>query len=104
MEEEKKKKIEEEEKKQHELEQKKTIKYTCFLNCWHGFFGKKLFEDKAECPFRYHKLCRKYLNNGIAVGGCKFGKNCIFGLHLTICDKSIKTRTCPNTKPGIKCK
>ena len=28
----------------------------------------------------------------------------IFGLHLTMCDQSMMTRTCPNARPGTRCK
>ena len=46
---------------------------------------------------------QRFLDNGIGEGGCKYGKNCKFGIHLKMCDKSLKTRTCPNAKKGTRC-
>ena len=69
----------------------------------HGFSGRKPVDDIASCPYDHPKPCRRFLENGLGEGGCKYGRNCKFGLHLTMCQESLKTRICPNAKPGVRC-
>ena len=86
-------------------EEKSKIRCSHYLKgkCRHGFSGRKPVDDIASCPYDHPKACRRFLENGLGEGGCKYGRNCKFGLHLTMCQESLKTRTCPNAKPGVRC-
>lgn len=59
--------------------------------CPHGFNGK-------NCEYMHKKTCHRFTNFGtqdMHRAGCKFGLTCRY-LHPTLCQNSVKMRTCLN--------
>jgi hypothetical protein len=94
-------KREKKKEKEKEKEKEKVCKHFLLARCRHGFRGKNAVDGKNTCPFLHPNTCKKYLDHGIAAGGCLKGKTCEF-VHPTICRSSLTSRLCPNIKGGGK--
>ena len=90
------------EDKKNSDEVKADCKYFLKNNCRHGLSGKTQFEGKSECPFNHPQLCRKFINNGWNVGGCRKKDTCE-RKHPKICASSLRERKCIKINTNEKC-
>jgi hypothetical protein len=78
----------------------------CFFHthggCRHGLMGKTPVLGVKECSRIHDPICKKFLNNGSAHGGCKSGDSCQ-SIHPRMCRESIKSRQCTRQKDDKRC-
>jgi hypothetical protein len=78
----------------------------CFFHthggCRHGLMGKTPVLGVKECSRIHDPICKKFLNNGSGLGGCKSGDSCQ-NVHPRMCRESIRSRQCTKQKDEKRC-